>query len=167
MRKTSTVTIAEDGRDKGKTFVVTEMPADQAERWAIRAILGLIQSGVKVPEETLHAGMAGVAALGIMALGAIRWDILEPLLSEMFECVQYRHAGTVNLQPILPGVASQIEEIKTRLALRMAIFDLHLGFSVPVEPPTTGRPKGESEDSDTSTFLESLAGWFRRAARRS
>ena len=50
-RKTKRVTITAEGRDKGKTFLITELPADQAERWAIRALLALIQSGAVISED--------------------------------------------------------------------------------------------------------------------
>ncbi|MCI0152403.1 DUF3990 domain-containing protein [Paraburkholderia sediminicola] len=30
-----------DGRDHGKVFQLTEMPSDQAEKWAIRVLLAL------------------------------------------------------------------------------------------------------------------------------
>ena len=33
-RKTQTYTIDSGGRDKGKTFLITEMPATKAEDWA-------------------------------------------------------------------------------------------------------------------------------------
>lgn len=165
-RRTSRVTITSEGRDKGKTFVLTEMSADQAERWAFRAFLGLVQSGAEISESSLSSGMAGLAAIGVQALGGLRWDVLEPLLEEMWTCVQYEHAPGRPLQSVVDGINSQIEEVRTRVELRIALFELHLGFSVPELPPTSGPEQGESAASNTSTPRASLAGWFRAALQR-
>jgi hypothetical protein len=167
-RKSTRLTIAAEGRDKGKTFVLIEMPADQAERWAIRAVLALAQSGAQISEDAIHAGMAGIAAMGVQALAGVRWETLEPLLDEMWGCIQYEHtAGKTPIrQDIFAGANSQIEEVATRMTLRFALWELHLGFSLPEAPPTSAFATGEKPASTTSTFLESLAGWYRRAVQR-
>jgi hypothetical protein len=165
-RKIQRVVISAEGRDKGKTFVLTEMPADQAERWAIRAVLALAQSGAQVSDDALHAGLAGLAAMGVQALAGVRWEQLEPLLDEMFGCVRYEHKPGQPHQEIMGGINSQIEEVATRMSIRFALWELHLGFSLPEAPPTSGQTSsGDGEPSTTPTFLESLAGWYRQALR--
>ena len=67
-------TVEQDGRDKGKIFVITEMPALQAERWAMRALLALMRSNPELPEGTELSGMAGLASAGLKALASIRWE---------------------------------------------------------------------------------------------
>lgn len=170
-RKTSRVTITAEGRDQGKTFVLTEMPADQAERWAIRAVLALAQSGAAISEDAMHAGMAGLAAMGVQALAGVRWETLEPLLDEMWVCIKYEHHMGASKAPmaqeVMSGVNSQIEEVATRMTLRFAVWELHLGFSLPAVPPTSDLSSEGPQGSITPTFLESLAGWYRRAVRRS
>ena len=42
-RKTKIVTIAAEGRDYGKSYLLTEMPALKAEKWATRAMMALIR----------------------------------------------------------------------------------------------------------------------------
>lgn len=165
-RKTLRVTVTDEGRDKGKTFVLTELPADQAERWFIRALLGLTQSGADISSESMAGGAASFAALGIQALGGITWPVLEPLLDEMFECIQYAPPDTrLPSQGISFGINSQIEEVRTRFLLRVAILELHIGFSLPGGTPTSGlQLQGpDGEDSKPSTFLDSLLSWYRRA----
>lgn len=49
-RKTKLVTIAAEGRDKGKCFLIREMPAMQSEKWAIRAILALGRADAEVED---------------------------------------------------------------------------------------------------------------------
>jgi hypothetical protein len=167
-RKTLRVTITDEGRDKGKTFVLTELPADQAERWFIRALLGLAQSGADISPEQMAGGAAAFAALGVQALGGIAWPTLEPLLDEMFECVQCQVAANIPLQSITPGINSQIEEVRTRFLLRVAVLELHIGFSLPGATPTSGlQLQGPAdEDSKPSTFLGSLLSWYQRAFAR-
>lgn len=128
-RKTQTVTIAAEGRDKGKVFVLTEMPASQAERWAARALLALGKSGVEIPDEAANAGMAAIAAAGIRAFASVSFDEAGPLLDEMMLCVQ------IQPDPAKPDVRRElieddIEEVMTRLLLRSEVVALHVGFSI-------------------------------------
>lgn len=139
-RKTKTVTVsgAADNRDNGKQFFLTEMPADQAERWAFRLLLALASAGGKLPQGALDAGMAGVAAtmqnsliVGLRSMAGLSFEDAEPLLATMFECVQYiPPTAGVAKQSIITGSNSQIEEVSTRLTLRWEVLQLHLNFSL-------------------------------------
>ena len=129
-RKTEYVTIDKAGRDLGKTFVITEMSAFAAERWATKAFLALANSGIDLPQG-MAAGMQGLAALGLEALGKIKYDDAEPLLDEMLECVRFKPSEKAPPREIIIGDDGDIEEIATLLTLRMAIFKLHVNFSTP------------------------------------
>src|SRR6185312_7551249 len=67
-RKTEIINVTSEGRDKGKQFIITEMPALRAERWAFRALLALAHSGVQLPEGAADGGMAVLASAGLQAL---------------------------------------------------------------------------------------------------
>jgi hypothetical protein len=126
-RKTLTYTVTDEGRDKGKVFILTEMPASQAERWALRALSALAASGVDVPDDIATAGLAGVARLGVQAFGGLPWEKAEPLIEEMFKCI------SILPDPSKPGVTrvlieDDIEEVATRLKLRIELFKLHMSF---------------------------------------
>lgn len=125
-RKTAKYTVEADGRDKGKVFVLNELPASQGERWAIRAVLALINNGVDLPEGFDRMGMAAMAELGIRAISGLKWDIAEPLLDEMWQCVEIQPDPTKPLTRKL--VEEDIEEISTRITLRMEVFKLHTDF---------------------------------------
>lgn len=135
-RKTATVTIDADTRDKGKTFFLTEMPATDGEAWATRALFAIGRSGIDVPEEILSAGMAGVAMVGVSNLLRASFDEARPLLDEMMGCVQIVpdprnpmiRRGLVEAGP--DGEGADIEEISTRLRLRSEVVALHVGFSI-------------------------------------
>lgn len=136
-RKTQTVTITAEGRDKGKMFVLHEMPATQAEKWAARALLALGASGVEIPDGIGGQGLAGVAAIGIRAFAGLPWHLAEPLLDEMFRCVAFvpnpAQPGIVRgTSPgaVGPMVEDDIEEVATRVRLREEVISLHLGFSI-------------------------------------
>lgn len=124
-------------RDHGKTFILTEAPADAAEWWAARAFLALTNAGAEIPDGVQSQGMAGLATMGVQALFRLPAEAVKPLADEMFTCVQYQHDPRHPLQPILPGAVSQIEEVATRLRLRLALVELHTGFTGLAELLTT------------------------------
>lgn len=128
-RKTETYTVTDANRDNGKTFLITEMSAAQAEAWAMRAILALMDGKVELPEGIESEGMAGIARVGIKALAGLRWDVAEPLMKEMFDCIQII-PDPARPQIIRPLIEQDIEEIMTRVKLRGEVWALHTGFSM-------------------------------------
>lgn len=134
-RRTRYHTVEAEGRDKGKRFIITEMPADQAERWATRAMLALANAGTKLPDGVLDAGMAGVASmagvfvLSLRTLQGLSYNSVGDLLDEMMACVQYAPNG-LPPQPLFAGENSQIEEVRTRLALKWEVLQVHTDFSL-------------------------------------
>lgn len=133
-RKTVTVTIVEEGRDKGKVFVLTELSAYEAEEWAGRAIFALMNSGVAIPDNIAQAGLAGVASLGIQAISKLPFDAAKPLFDKMLECVQIQPSPNVTRALI----DDDIEEVATLLTLRKRVLSLHVDFSMAVAQSTSG-----------------------------
>lgn len=123
MRKVKDITIETEGRDRGKSFVITEMPAMQTERWATRALQGLTASGVDLPDDAIAGGGAALAAYGVRALGKIEFATLETLLAEMMACVQIREPAITRAL-----TADDVEEIGTLLLLRREWFGVHFDF---------------------------------------
>lgn len=115
---------AQDGRDAGRVFQVTEMPAAQAEKFAFRLLLALANTGVDIGDVMASDGFAGIAAAGIGALGSLPYETLEPMLDEMFGCVKFVPSANAPARPLADG---DIEEIKTRFMLRSEILKLHMG----------------------------------------
>lgn len=128
-RNTITYTVTDANRDNGKTFLITEMSAAQAEAWAMRAILALMDGKVELPEGVELEGMAGIAKIGIKALAGLRWEVAEPLMKEMFDCIQIIPDPS-RPQIVRPLIEQDIEEIMTRVKLRGEVWALHTGFSV-------------------------------------
>jgi hypothetical protein len=132
-RKQLDIVISAEGRDKGKMFQITEMPASKAEKWAIRTMLALGKSGVDIPDDFGAQGMAGIASLGIRALTSLNYDDAEPLLAEMFDCVKCVPDPT-RPEVTRALVEDDIEEVTTRLSLRKDILSLHIDFFTAVAP---------------------------------
>lgn len=130
MLKTEIVTISDEGRDKGKTFVVREMPAAQTEKWAIRALLALASGGIDLDFDPATAGFAELAAVGVSALPRLKFEELEPLLDQMFSTISIR-PDPRHPEVERPVVESDIEEVATRITLRKNWIGMHSGFLKP------------------------------------
>jgi hypothetical protein len=134
-RRVSELVITTDGRDKGKRFVITEMPAVQAEKWAARAFFAVGGSGLDVPADFLtDAGpttlerFAGLAAFVGQALLTCSFKDAEPLMDEMMSCVQIKPDPS-NDKMIRAVRPEDYQEVRTILTVRREVLDLHLGFS--------------------------------------
>lgn len=133
MLKTKDVVIEADGRDRGKVFLLTEMPSARAERWAAKVFNGLARSNVEIPDTVVGAGIVGVWVMGVKMLFAMDFAICEDLMDEMMRCVQFIPDKTHPeiMRPIIGALAieSDIEEVETRIKLREEVFALHVGFT--------------------------------------
>jgi hypothetical protein len=133
------LTIEDEGRDQGKIYVLTEMPARQAEKWAGKALTALTRAGAELPDDVLTAGMAGLAMMGVQALSEIRWEDVEPLMDEMFECIQIQPDPT-KPTVVRKLVEDDIEEVLTLFRLRKEILSLHVRPIVAAAPSKSARP---------------------------
>lgn len=144
---------AQTGRDAGKIFVLTEMSAVRAEKWAARALLAIRRSGVELPDDLANAGMAALAYAGFRAITSLSFDEAEPLLDEMMTCVTIQPDPTI--EHTRATIEADFEEVATILSIRDAVFKLHVGFSIAAELAKLGAAaKATIEASnDTQTSL--------------
>ena len=113
-RKTKDLVIA-DGRDKGKTFVITEMSVIDADNWANRALLAMLRGGVDVgnldfSNVNTSGGMLELARVVIAGLGNMQEQIATDLLNELLDCARIVPSGGTPRDILLD---SDIESIKT------------------------------------------------------
>lgn len=135
-RKIKTITISANGRDKNKVFRITEMPALKAERWALRALQALAASGVELPDNFNAMPLAQMANIGIRALANVPFEVAEPLLEEMMECVEFVPNPKKPDFALALGIQEDaIEEVSTSLLLRKETLLLHVGFFTDAEAP--------------------------------
>jgi len=146
-RRRATVTVATAGRDQGKQFVLTEMSAANAEDWALRAFLALARSGVEIPEDVEAAGFAGIASMGLRALGGATHGDVKPLMDEMFDLCVMRLPDPAQPLVTRPLVEDDTEEVATRLWLRSEVFKLHVDFSVVAGLLASKKPATETAAS--------------------
>ena len=135
MRNTKIVQIQTDdpnNRDRGKTFIITEMPVFQAEKFAARAWLAVCNANVNLSEEesanvVTNAGWAGLAFLSLRALGNANYTDIEPLMDEMMTYIKIIR-DMKNSDLSYPVLESDVEELSTLMTLRKEFIDLHTGF---------------------------------------
>ncbi|MCF9034195.1 hypothetical protein [Acinetobacter nectaris] len=122
-RKVKTITL-DNGRDKGKKFVITEMSAANAESWAWKVATYAMNNGM---EFTDFLGMASIAQAGFSILEKLKFEQLKELLDELFACIEYLP------DPKDPTVrrdaeTDDLEEPSSLVRLRFSAFQLHTGF---------------------------------------
>lgn len=137
-RKIANWRVTDEGRDQGKLFLITEMSAQQSEGWAMRVLLALMANNVDLPDNFEALGMAGLAELGLKSLSGLQWETAKPLLAEMLQCVEIIPDPS-KTHVHRPLVESDIEEVMTRLNLRMEVFKLHVDFSPAVVSSLLGK----------------------------
>lgn len=144
MRNRKEVVIdASGGRDAGKVFILTEMPALQAEIWGARALLALSHANTDIDIAELQgSGMAGVASIGakalVKAISAVNFDEVRPLLDEMLTCIQFQ-PDPANKSIVRDLMSEDIEEVATLFHLRGQVLELHIGFFIDApQSKTTG-----------------------------
>lgn len=116
-----------ENRDAGKTFVVREVDAVQAEEWGLRALMALGTSGIVVPEEMLSLGILAIPLVGYQVFMGAKEEAILPLWREMLPaCVSIRHSDTVTEA----FARHHVEEVSTLLELRKAVLELHTGFTI-------------------------------------
>lgn len=144
-RNVKRITIEADGRDQGKVFVLREMPASQAEKWAMRALLSVARSGIDIGQAA-GQGMQGIALMGVSALLAASWEDAEPLLDEMMSCIEIQPDPT-KPNIVRPLIEDDIEEVRTRINLRREVLELHVGFSL---SGVVSKPTSETKPTTSS-----------------
>lgn len=123
----------ETGRDAGKVFKVTEMPASRLEKWAARALLAVFSGDVPVDVAQLARGSNAAALAGsvLSGLGSLRWKDVEPLYDELLTCVARvpdpgRPDTVVQLVPA--NVDTHVQDVTTLWRLRAEALELCFDF---------------------------------------
>lgn len=117
---------APENRDAGKRFLLEEMPALKAERWARRAIGAMSRQELSVREEFGKLGFYGFYLLGLQALAGGDMDVIDGLMDEMLTCIKIQESESV-VRPL--GGDGDIWELSTLYRLRKELVELHMGFT--------------------------------------
>lgn len=126
------VTIVKNGRDKGKVFKITEMPAIPADQWSQRATLELIRAGHPIPDEIRKMGILAVVSFDTHMLRGVRWEEYKHLLDLMMERVEI--LPTPSERNITRKImVDDILERSTLELLRLQLFKIHVDFGEPAD----------------------------------
>lgn len=125
-RKSKSITI-EKGRDAGKKFIITEMPAAKIDNWAMRVLLALAGAGIDIAEA--NEGMLGLARVAFGALGKIPHETSLPLLDELLDCVEIVPEGG-SPRPLDLDLGD-VEDFANLWTFRKEVFNLHIDFLQP------------------------------------
>lgn len=134
-RKTHTFTI-ESGRDKGKTFLITEMPLLRADRWAMKMAKALAAAGIDMNQlaggvdmQMNGLGMLGIAQACASAIGNMEEGVFEELTDTLLGCAEIVVSNSVTRPIIYSDTGdSDIEDIGTVFKIRAQAFKLHVDF---------------------------------------
>lgn len=145
-------TITTEGPDKGKVFVISRMPAFQAERWG-RSFLYGATAGTPLEARAVYAGaIAEVArsAVGLNVLRSMDPVFSDPLEKELRDCIK------IKPDPERPSITRFIidgdfEDISTFIELQQKAFEFNTGFfqavSRSLPPLASDHPHQEPETS--------------------
>lgn len=113
--------VIEAGRDKGKMFKITEMPAVKMDKWATKALLLLGKSG-----SAFNLAQINLEEL-LSKLSSANYEGVEPLLEELLSCVSFEKDG-VSMVMTSSIADSIVEDWTTLFRLRIEALKLNLGF---------------------------------------
>lgn len=130
--KTKVVTIPvpkegeRENRDAGKSFLLTEMPALTAERWARHAIAACNRNDIDVSGEVAKLGMLGFYLVGFQALAGGDIQKVDDLMDQMLPCIKIIESPEF-ARPL--GGDGDIWEVSTLYQLRKELLELHINFT--------------------------------------
>ena len=130
--KQKTVTI-EKGRDKGKTFLITEMPAIQADEWAHRLVEQAAKSGIDLKNTDVlnldtgsMAGMIEIGSAVFVTLGRIDYQTSRELKFDILNrCVQIVPTGG---EPRMCMWDQEIKDMQNFTILAAHAIGIHVDF---------------------------------------
>lgn len=158
MRNEVRFTVQKEGRDKGKTYLITEFSAEKGERLAAKILFAIMNAGINLPKGIDKMAMESIAVAGFDLIAAaitrISFEVAEPIFKEMMEGIQFiPDISKPELTRIL--LPEDIEEISTRLSLRREVWSINTSF-LPAVPGlnSTGLNQGSGENGqNTQTSL--------------
>jgi hypothetical protein len=115
-----------ENRDAGKTYLLTEMPALQAERWGRHAIAACSRNDLDLKGEVAKLGLLGFYLVGFQALAGGDIHAVDALMDQMLTCIKIVESPTV-ARPL--GGDGDICEVATLVTLRKELIELHLSFT--------------------------------------
>lgn len=113
-------------RDAGRSYLLSEMPALKAERWARHAFAAMNRNDLDVRGTVGDLGMLGFYLVGLQALAGGKILEVDDLMDEMLDHIKIVESENV-ARPIKGD--GDVWEITTLYTLRKELIELHMGFT--------------------------------------
>ncbi len=127
-RKQITHIVEDEGRDKGKVFHITEMPAWDADTMAQDVFRAMGESKfTELPEDVVRMGCAGLATVGLSVLCSSKPEVSAEMRDRLLGTVEIviTHEGQQQIRKVK---SIDFEEVQTIRTLMDKVFNLNFGF---------------------------------------
>lgn len=128
-RKEISFIVEEEGRDKGKEFLITEMSAWDADTLAQDIFRAMGDSGFsEIPADVIAMGCAGLATVGLSVISASSPDVARQLRDRLMSTVDIviTNEGTRQQRKVKGEL--DFEEVSTIRKLLDKVFQVNFDF---------------------------------------
>ncbi|MGE4939868.1 hypothetical protein [Yersinia enterocolitica] len=129
MSRKEIVFTAEDGRDNGKEFIITEMSAWDADSLAQDIFRAMGDSNYTgIPADVIAMGCAGLATVGLSVISASSPEVAHNLRDRLISTVEIviTHDGNRNRRQVKGSI--DFEEVSTIRKLLDKVFQTNFDF---------------------------------------
>ena len=128
-RKEIPFIVDQEGRDKGKEFLITEMSAWDADSLAQDIFRAMGESGYStIPADVLSMGCAGLATVGLSVISSSSPEVARQLRDRLMSTVDIIITHDGKRQQRKVNGAIDFEEVSTIRALLDKVFQVHFDF---------------------------------------
>lgn len=128
-RKEIPFIVEEEGRDKGKEFVITEMSAWDADSLAQDIFRAMGESNYTgIPADVIAMGCAGLATVGLSVISASSPEVAHKLRDRLMATVEIviTHDGNRNRRAVKGAI--DFEEVSTIRTVLDKVFQANFNF---------------------------------------
>ncbi|MBV8045074.1 hypothetical protein [Pluralibacter sp.] len=128
-RKEIPFVVEEEGRDKGKEFLITEMSAWDADTLAQDIFRAMGDSNFsEIPADVIAMGCAGLATVGLSVISASSPDIARQLRDRLMSTVDIIITNDGKQQQRKVNGSLDFEEVSTIRTLLDKVFQVNFDF---------------------------------------
>lgn len=128
-RKEIPFIVEEDGRDKGKEFLITEMSAWDADSLAQDIFRAMGDSNYSsIPPDVIAMGCAGLATVGLSVISASSPEVARQLRDRLMSTVDIVITNDGQRQQRKVNGALDFEEVSTIRSLLDKVFQVNFDF---------------------------------------
>ena len=125
-RKTATIVIDADNRDKGQTYIVTEMNAVDGAKLSFQLFQLLASAGVDIDIQAIQEkGVSEVLGILMRVISQVPPEEFDMYRETLMKCVQWQNPQNATIKRAL--VPSDVEEISTIYRLMMKALEVTVG----------------------------------------